>query len=243
MFLHQFMLHSMARALYGAQRFADSLEVYGWIPPTYPRYRQVLFEKMWAAFRHGRLDIALGAIASQHSAYFSEYQEPETYLVQVYVFKKLCRDQELERVRNMIKKFKSVLMEPSHEYGFREWAKSDLETFSLLRLTEITEIPDADQTILDSERLREKNKINKLLRIRFENERKRLAEQLKIVLAYSYVAIGADSLAVKNYQLPSRAELMKHGSEFWLVRDGENWVDELGGHLYIGDSRCKEKNN
>ena len=57
-FLYSVMVHSMGRSLFGSGRFTDALEVYGWLPKNYPRLRQVMYEKMWTAFRAGRIDIA-----------------------------------------------------------------------------------------------------------------------------------------------------------------------------------------
>ena len=89
--LNPYILHSMARALFGAQRLQDAWSVYAWISPSYPAYRQVLFERMWTAFRMGRVDYALGAIGSQRSLFFSEHLHPESYLIAGYIYKKLCR--------------------------------------------------------------------------------------------------------------------------------------------------------
>lgn len=231
--LFQTVLHSMARALYGAGRFDESLEVYGWISKNYPRYRQVLFEKMWAAFRGHHADLALGAIASQRSAYFSDFMEPESYLVQIYLYKKLCRNEETKSIREEIVKFREQINKG--HYGYMEWAKSDLENYSLLRLTQ-QEATD-DGPISKQDKVREQEFIKKLLMARFEAEKKRLLHDLNQVLAYSYISVGADRLKMQNGEL-DRRRLRKTGQEYWPVDDSEDWLDEIGNHLYIGSSLC-----
>lgn len=223
-------VHSMARALYGAGRFKESLEVYDWLPKNYPRYRQVLFEKMWAAFRASRADVAMGAIASQQSAYFSDFMEPESYLVQLYIYKKICRADKQKQVRNTVLQFKKKLQ--SGQYTYADWAKSDIETYSLLKLT------NAPATTQDE--IKERESIKNALISRFEKEKIRLLSQLEQVVAYSYLAVAVDTLQLKKNEL-NRSVLRRGGSEFWPVDDAEDWVDEIGGHIFIGKSQCTAK--
>ncbi len=105
-------IHQMARSLYGQKRFNEALEVYDWISPVYPQIRQVLFEKMWTSFRAGKYDVALGTIASQQSGYFSEYLHPESYLIKIYIFKRLCRKKDINYTVDAIKKI---------FIGFKKW--------------------------------------------------------------------------------------------------------------------------
>lgn len=238
LFLYQYCLHAMARSLYGAGRFKESLEVYQWIPTSYPRMRQVLFEKGWAAFRANRLDLANGAIASQRSSYFSDFLEPESYLIQIYIFKKLCREKDTELVRKRIRRFKKDILE--EKFTYKDWARGDIETRSLLRLVE-AEIRDSDPLFSKADRRRERDRIENALKRFFEFEKKRLVKQLNQVLAYSFLAIAADALAMKNYRLPSRATLLRNGQEIWPAGDGEDWIDEIGQHSYIGASLCSDQ--
>lgn len=235
--LYENVLHSMARALFGAGRFDEALTVYGWISRNYPRYRQVLFEKMWTAFRGNHADVALGAIASQRSTYFSDYMEPETYLVQLYIYKKLCRSDEVRQLQNDIALFRRNLM--NGKYTYKDWAKSDLETYGLLRLTEQEPLEDGGSVSMGEKRY-EQEQIKKSLINRFEYEKRRISKELNQVLAYSYLAVGAKFLKLKDNELnPSR--LRKSGIEVWPVDDAEDWLDEIGNHLYIGESQCEQK--
>jgi tetratricopeptide (TPR) repeat protein len=235
--LYENVLQSMARSLFGAGRFDESLTVYDWITRNYPHYRQVLFEKMWTAFRGNHADIALGAIASQRSTYFSDYMEPESYLVQLYIYKKLCRTDEVHQLQSDISLFRRNLI--GNKYTWQDWAKSDLETYGLLRLTEL-EVKDNGGPISVREKQFEQEQIKKSLVARFDYEKKRIMRELNQVLAYSYLAVGAKFLKLKDNELnPDR--LRKSGNEVWPVEDAEDWLDELGNHLYIGESQCEVK--
>ena len=236
--LYQITIHSMARALYGAGRFEESLRVYSWISKNYPRYRQVLFERMWTGFRAGRMEIALGAIASQQSAYFANYMEPESYLVQLYIYKKLCRTDEQATLRQSIERFRDSLA--NGRYTYAEWAKSDLETFSLLRLTE-QPIDRSLSAAGQQERRKEQADIKRFLLQRFEIEKKRLLRELTQVLAYFNLAVAADTLKMSSSELSRKTLRTGSQQEFWPVDDAEDWLDELGSHIFIGQSECQSK--
>ena len=240
LFLYYYVIHSMGRALYGAGRYADSFEVLGWLNQEYPRARQVIFEKMWAAFRMGRLDLTLGMIASQKSSYFSSYVNPETYLIQIYSLKRLCRDDELKAVRKQIENFKKELAQEKSTFTYKEWAKSDLETLSLLNLAEQKIEKDTEDDALYSLKVTEQKKLIEVLQNKFILEKSNIDKQLEKVLAYSYLALSSSAFQTKRTDIRSRNELIKNGEEFWPAEDQEDWVDEIGSHIYIGDSQCKK---
>lgn len=233
-FLYWTVVHNMARSLYGAGRYLESMEVYEWVPPDYYKFRQVLFEKMWASFRAKRYDRALGAIASQQSSYFSSSLEPETYLIQLYLFKKLCRMDEHKRTLANIEVIMKRLDAKSGSYTMEEWAQSDTETKVLYRLSTAFVPDDANRTA----KLKEQVSIKNALTARFQNERKRLESQFKTVLAYSRLSVALDKDIIVTDVVPDRETLMKGRKEFWPVEDAEDWIDELGQHLYIGESQC-----
>lgn len=233
-FLYWTVVHNMARTLYGAGRYLESMEVYEWIPPDYYKFRQVLFEKMWAAFRAKRYDRAMGAIASQQSSYFSSYLEPETYLVQLYLFKKLCRMDEHKKALSNVETIMKRLDPKAGNYRLEEWAQSDVETKVLYKLA-TAEVP-ADKN--KDAKLREQASIMKALESRFASERRRLESQFKTVLAYSRLSVALDKEIIVTDVVPDRGALMASRREFWPVEDAEDWIDELGQHLYIGESQC-----
>lgn len=240
LFLYSMMLHSMGRALYGAERFQEALTVYSWLPKNYPRFRQVMFEKMWAAFRLGRLDIALGAIASQESSYFSSYLEPESFLVKTYIFKKLCRDSDLNELRNSIKNLKKRI-EVKDSNFFNEWAASDIELLSLSRLTKLDPADDISVDVTQQERRNEIAAIKNILQTKYDIEMTRVQRDLTNILAYSNIALGSSDFSFIKKEEIDHTKIMERGDEVWAVNDAEDWVDEIGGHLFIGDSLCKKE--
>ncbi len=238
LFLYSVMLHSMGRALFGASRYNEALEVYRWLPRNYPRIRQVLYEKMWTAFRSGRIDIALGAVASQESSYFASYLEPETYLIKTYIFKKLCRDEDLKDLRKKVQKLRLRIVNGDKKF-FKEWTQSDIELLSLSRLTLLDPMEDTTDEITKVDRQREIQGIKKILAKKFEVDITRLQRDLANILAYSNIALGSKDFTFVKHEDIDHTKLMEKGDEVWAVNDAEDWVDEIGGHLFIGDSLCK----
>lgn len=238
--LYSVMLQSMERALYGARRFNDALEVINWIPKTYPRFRQVMFEKMWSAFQIGRLDLALGAIASQESSYFANYLEPESYLIKAYIFKKLCRDEDLKDLQVTITKLKEKIEKGDQKF-FKDWARSDIELRSLSNLVFLKPDQDVSTEVTKSEREAEIQLIRKILYKRYEFDLVRLNRDLAKILAFSNIALGSKDFSFVSHEPIDHSKLMASGKEVWAVNDAEDWVDEIGGHLFIGDSLCAQK--
>lgn len=239
LFLYSVMLHSMGRALFGAGRYEEALEVYQWLPRNYPRIRQVIFEKMWTAFRAGRIDVALGAIASQESSYFSSYLEPETYLIKTYIFKRLCREDDLKDLRKNVQKLRARIQKGDQTF-FNEWAQSDIELLSLSRLTLLKPEADLSPEVTKKEREREISGIRKILQKKFEVDIGRLQRDLANILAYSNIALGSKDFAFVRHEEMDHTKLMAKGNEVWAVNDAEDWVDEIGGHLFIGESLCRQ---
>ncbi len=237
-FLYGVMLQSMGRALFGAGRYEEAIEVYQWIPQDYPRLRQVMFEKMWAGFRAGRLDISLGAIGSQESSYFSSVIEPETYLLKVYIFKKLCRDDDIKELRKEIDTVKIKLNNPNADF-YNEWVMSDIEYLSLQNLTKIEPNSDKRGSVSAIDRRKEIDSIQGILKKKYENDKERIRKGIDQTLAYSYVALGTKDFTFIKQKEFDRAALMEKGDEIWPAMDAEDWLDEMNGHIYIGESLCK----
>lgn len=236
-------IHQMARTLYGQKRFNDSLEVYGWISPVYPQIRQVLFEKMWTAFRAGKYDLALGAIASQQSGYFSEYLHPESYLLKIYIFKRLCRKKDLAYTIESIKNYLASIK--NGKFNYMEWAKTDLYYMSLAQLIETSKNNRKAmlQYVSQKERDEEIKKITESLKERFKSQKEILQAQLERVYGYASLALSNDQDFLKPVSsLPETKVIEKKGYELWPAGDAEEWLDEIGSHVYIGQSECKEEN-
>jgi hypothetical protein len=216
------------------------LEVYAWIPPVYAQTRQIMFEKMWAAFRAGKYDIALGAIASQQSAFFSRYLDPESYLIKIYILKRLCREQELKATIDSIRFYMKELK--SGSFTYLDWARGDLTRMSLAKLLENNE-RNHDliryDVISEAERREEKKKILAYLQKKFSEEKTRLEMQLEKVLGYAAIAVTQQQKLLSQVKsLPESKVLEAQGYELWPASTGEEWTDEIGSHVFIGESQC-----
>ena len=239
-FLYHSVLHSYARALYGANRAKEAMDVYGWISPLYPQFRQVQFEKMWAASRAGLFGHALGAIASQRSSFFSKWLEPETYLVQYYLFKRLCRDDEVARVRAEAAAFQKAI--ESGSFGYAEWARRDVETLLLIRLKQSPSEPRSSSVVNGRARSEEITWITKLLEERFQKDLPRIKQQMENVVAYFNLAIEATKQDLPAaLVIPGLTQVLESDREMWPVSDAEDWLDEQGNHVFVGQSECQGK--
>jgi tetratricopeptide (TPR) repeat protein len=232
-----YIYQSMARALYGARRYDESLTVYQWISPNYPFFRQVLFEKMWAAFKAGRADLALGAIASQRSVYFSKFLSPETYLIQTYIYKRLCREQDLQEVISEMKAYEALISKGD----VKDWVATDANTLTLWQLSELkSKLTDDVRTITSEERKREQAEIKEALNQAYQRQKVKILKDLKTALAYAHLAKVTDTKDVLKpiRALTGRDDLLKQDLEVWPAESSEEWTDELGKHVLIGDSKC-----
>lgn len=234
--LYALNLHMMARALFGAGRYEDAFRVYNWIPATYSEFRKATFERMWAAFRARRISEAVGALASQHSSYLGPFLEPEAYLVQIYIYRKLCRTEDLKLTLKSVQAFRRALKEQKFELF--NWLKSDLNLRTYAVILEQSEGASSD-LVSDAERGRERERLTTYLARRFNRERDRLANELERVLAFSTLSFSAKSRELpKIVKLPPPQVLSKTGLESWPVDDGEDWLDELGKHVFNGETQC-----
>jgi hypothetical protein len=236
--LYQSVLHGMARALYGARRFAEAVVVYRWIAPPYPFFRQAQFEKTWAGFQAGQLNYALGALATQYSSYFSLYPSPESYLVQAYVYKRLCRADDLALAARSARSFAAKLADGS--YGFESWARGEIETLAYSQLMRQKDGSDDPSAGVDAAaRGRERARIRSFLEARFSAARPGLISAMKSVLVY--LTHGLRSAAKDLAPLrrsPSRVGAIGPEMESWPVDDAEDWLDELGLHVFGGETKC-----
>ncbi len=237
-------LHQMGRALFAMKKFEQAIEVYTWIPPVYGQIRQVMFEKMWAGFRANKYDVALGSIASQQSDFFSQYLNPESYLLKIYILKRLCRNEE---VRTTIASIKEYLMSlKNNQMNYIEWAKNDLFRMSLAKL--LTPPPEDKkfspllQYASEKERDDEKQKIINYLQMKFNQEKPQLIGALEKILGYAALAMSEDQkMLSKVNSLPDSEILESKGFEIWPAHTSEEWTDEIGSHYFIGDSQCAGK--
>mgnify|MGYP003393208833 CR=1 FL=1 len=230
-------IHRMARALFGAKKYEEALRVSQWITPKYAHFRQVLFERMWITFRAKKYKLALGANASQKSSYFPTYLSPESYLVQIYINKIMCRSSANRTVINEIRKF--LVEIENGKYEFPQWAQGDVEIYSLYRLYSQTQWP-ISEVVTKQQKDLEQKKIKMALEKRFASDKERLKKALQSVLSFSVLSVDvkATQLAASSKMAPADS-FSKNGYEFWPVSKSEDWLDELGQHVAIGGTQCE----
>lgn len=235
-FLYYDLVTSMARALYANGDFLQSYRLYMWIPPIYPRYKQVLFERMWAAFRAGEIEHALGDLVAQYSPFFGGVINPEAFLVQIYAYKKLCQDQDLDRVLLLVQKFRKRLEE--NGFSVQDWALSDWETMPLARLSVQTEVASSDWVEAGA-REQEKQLVLKILNRKYAEDRKEYLSNLTKVMAYAKMAFDLSTKELARIrELPAPDALIKQRLEMWPIDGPEDWLDEIGNKFFLGKSKC-----
>jgi len=231
---YSYVLHDLARALYGAGDYAGSLKVYEWIDISYPRFRTVLLEKMWAAIRSRNSPYAIGAWYSMRSPFFSEFMAPEEFLVALDALQTLCLTEE---ARKLYEEMKSINWGKSPtEAQFRRWVKKDYETLVLFNLA--SQKPSGE---LKDKANADRLNVYKELRRNFSKEYGDIVRSYGRLKAMGFVA----QLPESQTQLQSLAPLevrdsyFKRGLEVWPRTRGEYWLDEIGSHVYLGESQCR----
>lgn len=238
--IYYWLLHQMGRTLYSSGNYDQALDVYSWIPTRYYQFRQVQFEKMWTAFRLNKLDIAMGSIISQQSAYYSRYIEPESYLVKLYILQKLCDQKQVTRVIKDIEIYIAQIR--SKKLRLTEWAKNDLYDYSISLLTRVGETEGLTSLISVQERIDQKNKILKKLNAKFTDDQLRIERDLNKVKGYAMLMrFDVTEELEKVTTLPTSDVLSSQGLEYWPTSKNEEWVDEAGQYFYNGESKCKKK--
>jgi hypothetical protein len=231
---YNFVKQSAARALYGAGRYEDAMKVYDTIDAGFFNYKRVIFEKMWTAFMSGRIELALGMVASLRSAYFSNYIDPEVYMIQVYAYKKLCRNADLDRTLAEMRDFKRKIdLKPT----FDMVSLGDLEIVSLRRLLDKKYLGYRSRIVTRKMREEEQARIARTLDKIVELRARRFSRELEKIVAYAQLAAVGKGLAAIE-KLPDRGTLLHKNLEVWPADSSEVWLDEVGYHRFIGESEC-----
>jgi hypothetical protein len=242
--VYPFALHGMARSLYTLRSFQESYKVYSWIPLFYPRLQQTFFERTWSAFMSGDIANALGSIASQRSGFFGRLINTESFILEVYIYRRLCR---YDSVRSVLDEMKSI------QDGFRnksitwyEWAQRDTYSLALRNLTDKKQESSASpEHVTAQEKEAERQRLTRILSNRFEREKAAYLKSLDLAISYSTLAmINQDSKLLKPVKnLGTRIDYLNSQKEIWPAEKGETWIDEMGRQIYGGDSLCATSNN
>jgi hypothetical protein len=223
--LYWTMIHSLARAFYGNKQFEDAFILYRTIPSSYPFYKQVQFELMWNNYMNDRLEYSLGAIATMASGHFSKMLDPEVYLLQYYIYRRMCRDEEVELIKKRVRIYHEALTKFKFPLG--NWIKSDVET---LVYKQILESGD--------HKSREELRLRAALESRKNADVLRLQGEFDLVLAHLDLDNGKNKNLKPVKSLLSVDELLAKKNEKWTVEDNEIWVDELGKQVFIQRDLC-----
>jgi hypothetical protein len=225
--LYWTLVHSMARAAYGAGNFDLSLQYYQKISTTYELFRQVQFEKMWSAYRANKIEMAIGAVSSQASAYFSSFFEPETYLLQFYIFKRMCRDYEISKIKQTVYELKKNI--DKNKIKDSDWLAKDIETLLYKQIL-----------IHSNAKNDEKKYLLDYIRQRKAMDLKRIKEQMEDVVSFIEILSGNKKALAPIYNKFQVSSVINSKLEKWNVEDTEEWIDDLGKHIFIGQSECKK---
>ncbi len=220
------LLHSQARALFSLKQYDQALQSYQKIPQTYEGFRQVQFEKMWTAYQAKKWSLAIGAVASQAGGFFAPYFEPESYLIQYYIFKRMCREKELAEIIKRAKVLNNSLQAKS--LPISKWLKKDVETLIYA------------QAYTGKGNLDEKRKLEKYLVARYRADLLRLSEQMDSVNSYFDLLKDSADAFVPIANIVEPTSIFDPKFEKWNVTDKEEWSDEVGGHVFLGQSSCKK---
>ena len=93
-----------ARSYYQGRKWQTAVDVYYKVPKDSPFWHDTLLERSWALLRAGRLRSALGNFQTLHSAYYTEYYQPESLLLRAIVYLYICKYFEMAKVLDLFKK-------------------------------------------------------------------------------------------------------------------------------------------
>jgi hypothetical protein len=225
--LYWSLIHSLARAFYGLKQYDDAYTLYATIPSSYPFYRQVQFERMWNNYMNDKLDYALGAIPTMASGRFSKILEAEVYLVQYYIYKRLCRFKEAEAVKRKVKAYQKSLDVIQFQLG--NWIKKDVVNLIYRQV-----LLSGD---LQSE---ETNRLKNILELEKNKDFERMKKEFDLVVAHLDLDSGNNN-NLKPVKTPLIAkEIFLKSYEKWNSENGEFWPDEMGKYVFVQKDVCKK---
>ena len=94
-------LMGLARTLYQAGQFEESIRVYRSVPRDTPYWHDVLLESSWSYLRSARFRSALSNFQTLHSPFYQNYYQPESLILRAYVYLYICRYYEMEKVLDL----------------------------------------------------------------------------------------------------------------------------------------------
>lgn len=226
--LYWTLIHSLARSFYALKQYEDAFTLYRTIPSSYPFYKQVQFELMWNNYMNERLEYSLGSIATMASGHFSKMLDPEVYLLQYYIYRRMCRDEEVELIKKRVRIYNEALNKFKFPLG--NWIKKDVETLVYKQI-----LQNGDQKSAEALKLRS------VLESRMAVDVRRLQKEFALVGAHLEIDSGKNKKLKPVKNLLSIDQLLSTKNEKWTVEDNEIWVDELGKQVFIQRELCSKE--
>ncbi len=220
---------ALARTLYSAGDFKKSALAYSAIPSSFYDFPQVLFERIWANYRAGRNDWALGDLTSLMSGYFGRIPNPEVLIVGIYSAYELCQNKLADQLRRIyVRNLKSLRDDPSTTEIFG----ADPILLTLKATLENSEYIDKFSDLFSRpEREAETKRISDYLTQETAKQREALKVRYQDLLPY---LASAPKIApyLNKKKLASRSEIFQGPYNVTQIVKNEIWADEVGYFLY-----------
>ena len=101
---------SIARTLYQAKMWDDSIEFYKDIPKDHTLYRKAQFELAWAQFRAMKFRAALSSIETLQTPYFETFFDPESIILRTIILLFICQIDDIENTLGNYEKYYSPVI-------------------------------------------------------------------------------------------------------------------------------------
>jgi hypothetical protein len=101
---------SIARTLYQAKMWDDSIEFYKDIPKDHSIYRKAQFELAWAQFRAMKFRAALSSIETLQTPYYETFFDPESIILRSIILLFICQVDDIENTLSTYEKFYSPVI-------------------------------------------------------------------------------------------------------------------------------------
>lgn len=94
-------LMGLARVLYQAKKFEDSIKIYRTIPKDTKYFHESLSEISWNYLRLRKFRSALSNFHTLHSLFYKDHYQPESLILRAYIYLYICEYEDMEKVLNL----------------------------------------------------------------------------------------------------------------------------------------------
>ena len=120
---------SIARTLYQAKMWDDSIEFYKDIPKDHALYRKAQFELAWAQFRAMKFRAALSSLETLQTPYYETFFDPEALILRKIILLFICQIDDIESSLATYEKFYTPVLSVLHG-----WLQSEHKDEDYLQL-------------------------------------------------------------------------------------------------------------